>query len=84
MAPTCPHAIRKLGPHPDGNSVHVLPETACLNEPPFTSLRHAGQLIRAWRDDHTHHRPHSSLDGLTPREYHQRSRADQTLYRATQ
>src|SRR6056297_3314544 len=54
----------------------------CLNEHLFPSLRHARYLIAAWRDDYNHHRPHSSLDGLTPREYHQRSRKDQTLNRA--
>lgn len=41
--------------------------------------RPARHLIAAWRDDYNHRRPHSSLDGLTPREYHQRSREDQTL-----
>ncbi|MEL6207181.1 MAG: integrase core domain-containing protein, partial [Pseudomonadota bacterium] len=44
---------------------------------------HARHLIAAWRDDYNHHRPHSSLDGLTPREYHKRSEEDQTLNRAT-
>ena len=54
----------------------------CLNEHLFPTLRHARRLIAAWRDDYNHHRPHSSLDGLTPREYHQRSEEDQTLNRA--
>ena len=54
----------------------------CLNEHMFPSLRHACRLIAAWRNDYNHHRPHSSLDGLTPWEYHQRSREDQTLNRA--
>ena len=54
----------------------------CLNEHLFPSLRHACRIIAAWRDDYNHHRPHSSLDGLTPREYHQRSEEDQTLNRA--
>ena len=54
----------------------------CLNEHLFASLRHARHLIAAWRDDYNHHRPHSSLDGLTPSEYHQRSREDQNLNRA--
>ena len=47
----------------------------------FSSLRHARQLIAAWRDDYNHHRPHSSLDGLTPREFLNRSTKDQTLNR---
>tara|TARA_R110002072_G_scaffold240070_1_gene398139 strand:- start:1137 stop:1661 length:525 start_codon:yes stop_codon:yes gene_type:complete len=54
----------------------------CLNEHLFPTLRHARHLIVAWRDDYNHHRPHSSLDGLTPREYHQRSEEDQNLNRA--
>ena len=54
----------------------------CLNEHLFASLRHARELIAAWRDDYNHHRPHTSLDGPTPWEYHQRSVEDQTLNRA--
>jgi putative transposase len=52
-----------------------------LNEHLFTSLRHARHLIAAWRDDYDHHRPHTSLDGLTPREFLNRSAKDQTLKR---
>jgi len=55
----------------------------CLNEHLFPSLRHACRMIAAWRKDYNHYRPHSSLDGLTPREYHQRSEEDQNLNRAT-
>jgi len=51
----------------------------CLNEYLFPTLRHARHLIAAWRDDYNHHRRNSSLDGLTPREYHQQSEEDQTL-----
>lgn len=40
---------------------------------------HARHMMAAWRDDINHHRPHSSLDGLTPREYHQRSEEGQNL-----
>lgn len=54
----------------------------CLNEHLFANLRHAQHLIHAWRDDYNHHRPHTSLDGLTPLEYHQRSKEDQNLNRA--
>ena len=54
----------------------------CLNEHLFPNLRHARHLIAAWRDDYNHHRPHSSLDGLSTWQYHQRSREDQTLNRA--
>ena len=54
----------------------------CLSEHQFPSLRHARHLIAAWRDDHNHQHPHSSLDGLAPPEYHRRSSEDQTLNRA--
>ncbi|BBU55319.1 hypothetical protein KU6B_15840 [Mameliella alba] len=53
---------------------------ACLNEHLFANPRQAPGLIEAWRDDYN--RPHTSLDGLTPWEYHQRSVEDQTLNRA--
>lgn len=54
----------------------------CLNEHLFANQRHARSLIAAWKDDYNHHRPHTSLDGLTPWEYHQRSKEDQILNRA--
>ncbi|PZX10139.1 putative transposase [Palleronia aestuarii] len=54
----------------------------CLNQHLFLSLRQARNLIEAWRHDYNHHRLHTSLDGRTPREYHQRSEEDQTLNRA--
>jgi len=53
-----------------------------LNEHLFAALRHARHLIAAWRDDDNHHRPHSSIDGFTPWEYHQRPREDRNLNRA--
>ena len=53
----------------------------CLNEHLFSSLRHARLLIAAWRDDYNQQRPHTSLDGLTPREFLNRSAKDQTLNR---
>lgn len=53
-----------------------------LNEHLFDTLRHARNLVAAWRDDFNHHRPHSSLAGLTPREYANRSNKDQNLNRA--
>jgi putative transposase len=52
-----------------------------LNEHLFSSLRHVRQLIAAWRDDNSHHRPHTSLEGLTPRELLNRSTKDQTQNR---
>ena len=53
-----------------------------LKEHLFPSLRHACRMIAAWRNDYNHHRPHSSLDWLTPRESHQPSSEDQTRNRA--
>jgi putative transposase len=52
-----------------------------LNEHLFDSLRHARNLVAEWRDDFNHRRPHSSLAGLTPREYANRSKEDQNLNR---
>lgn len=54
----------------------------CLNEHLFDSLHHARHLIGAWRDDYNHTRPHSSLGGLTPWEFVNRSEKDQNLNRA--
>ncbi|SFO36252.1 Integrase core domain-containing protein, partial [Roseovarius lutimaris] len=54
----------------------------CLNEHLFDNLRHARQLIAAWRTDFNHNRPHTSLAGLTPAEYANRSEEDQNLNRA--
>ena len=53
-----------------------------LNEHLFDSLRHARNFVAAWRDDFNHHRPHTSLAGLTPAEYANRSKEDQNLNRA--
>ena len=46
----------------------------CLNEHLFTNLRHARQIIAAWRIDYNTNRPHTSLDGLTPLEFATRSK----------
>ena len=54
----------------------------CLNEHIFDTLRHARRLIAAWRSDYNHQRPHTSLGGLTPWEYANRSHEDQNLNRA--
>ena len=40
-----------------------------LNGHQFLSIDHAKQLIKAWRIDCNHHRPHSSLGHLTPNEF---------------
>ena len=54
----------------------------CLNEHLFDTLRHARHLIAAWRDGYNLNRPHSSLGGLTPWEYANRSIMDHNLNRA--
>lgn len=41
----------------------------CLNEHLFRSLRQARAIIEGWRLDYNHHRPHTSLQGLTPIEF---------------
>ena len=41
----------------------------CLNENWFMSLKHAREVIETWRLDYNEFRPHSSLAGLTPREF---------------
>jgi putative transposase len=38
----------------------------CLNETLFVSLGHARSVLRLWRDDYNHVRPHSGAGGLTP------------------
>lgn len=38
----------------------------CLNETLFASLSHARSVLRTWRDDYNHVRPHSGIGGLTP------------------
>ncbi len=53
----------------------------CLNQHLVSSLHHARPLIPAWRDDDNHCRPHTSLDGLTPREFFNRPTKDQNLIR---
>jgi putative transposase len=45
----------------------------CLNEHLFRGLHAARQIIEAWRIDYNHHRPHTSLRGLTPNEFATRS-----------
>jgi putative transposase len=44
----------------------------CLNAHWFESLQDAKEKIDAWRWDYNEHRPHRSLEGLTPREYAQK------------
>jgi putative transposase len=41
----------------------------CLNETEFLNLRHAREIVEAFREDYNNHRPHSSLDHQTPSEF---------------
>lgn len=41
----------------------------CLNENWFVSLEDARRTIEEWRIDYNENRPHSSLGGLTPKEF---------------
>jgi putative transposase len=41
----------------------------CLNEHWFLSMRHAREVIAAWRDEYNGERPHSSLGYLTPNQF---------------
>jgi putative transposase len=54
----------------------------CLNEHLFRSYRHAREIIADWRIDYNLHRPHTSLDGLTPNEFATRSKTDHNVNRA--
>ena len=46
----------------------------CLNEHLFRGLAPARRIIEALRADYNEHRPHTSLQGLTPKEFATRSR----------
>jgi putative transposase len=54
----------------------------CLNEHLFSSYIQAQHIIETWRNDYNHNRPHTSLKGLTPIEFANRSKTDQNLNRA--
>lgn len=41
----------------------------CLNEHWFVSMRHAREIIAAWRREYNSERPHSSLGYLTPQQF---------------
>jgi putative transposase len=41
----------------------------CLNVNEFATLDEAREILRSWRHDYNHHRPHGSLGHLTPSEF---------------
>lgn len=51
----------------------------CLNEHTFASLAEARRIIEAWRIDYNDVRPHSSLGGLSPSMFANRSLKDQNI-----
>jgi putative transposase len=50
----------------------------CLNEHLFSSHAQSQHSIEIWRNDYNHNRPYTSLKGLTPFEFANRSNLDQT------
>lgn len=53
----------------------------CLNEHLFRNLPSARRPIEAWRIDYNHHRPHTSIRGLTPNPFATRSPWDHNMNR---
>jgi putative transposase len=62
------HYIAPGKPQQDGyvESFNGRLRDECLNETLFASLGHARSVLRRWRDDQNHVRPHSGIGGLTP------------------
>ena len=62
------HYIAPGKPHQNGyvESFNGRLRDECLNETLFVSLGHARSVLRLWRDDYNHVRPHSGVGGLTP------------------
>ena len=54
----------------------------CLNEHLFHGLRDARRIVEAWRIDYNQGGPHTSLGGLTPKEFATRSGKGQADNRA--
>lgn len=48
----------------------------CLNDNQFLTMVEAQTIIEAWRRDYNEERPHSALDGLTPKEFAERHQMD--------
>ena len=53
----------------------------CLNEHLFANLNEARQIIEDWRIDYNTNRPHTSLNGLTPTEFANRTNRDENQNR---
>ncbi|MBL4766780.1 MAG: transposase [Rhodobacteraceae bacterium] len=48
----------------------------CLNETSYSSLTGPREEPEKWRDDYNYHRPHSSIENLTPSEIVEKIRKD--------
>ena len=48
----------------------------CLNTNWFMSIKHAREVIESWRQDYNEVRPHSSLNGKSPKEYAEAAAAE--------
>ncbi|NNX19664.1 transposase [Roseobacter sp. HKCCD8979] len=75
MALACHHSTRDRRNHLEGNLVHLLLKTECLNEHIFGNLAEARKTIENWRIDYNTQRPHTSLGGLAPAVYANLNRA---------
>ena len=65
-----------VGQHPDQPTENGHRESfnsrlrdECLNVNQFLSFDHAKQILKAWRFDYNHRRPHGALGHLSPTEY---------------
>ena len=45
----------------------------CLNDTLFSTLAEARSAITSWKEDYSHHRPHSALGNRTPAEFAMKS-----------
>lgn len=55
----------------------------CLNENWFVSLEDVRRTIEEWRIDYNENRPHSSLGGLTPREFAEKATREDSQFSRT-
>lgn len=64
------HYIQPGKPYQNGNieSFNGKLRDECLNEHWFLGLKEAQKIVEKWREDYNSQRPHSSLQGRTPRE----------------
>lgn len=66
----CWHYIQPGKPYQNGNieSFNGKLRDECLNENWFLGLQEAQRIVEKWREDYNFSRPHSALQGRTPRE----------------